>query len=207
MVDCMTANEAATVEFWFDPACPWAWMTSRWITEVQRLRPETQITWKPMSLAILNDGKDSGPHAEAHQRSLVLDKIAAGAALELGNDTVKSFYDELGERIHHQGRTDDALADEAMAAAGIPEEFAARARAGEFDEALRTFHNEALERVGDEVGTPVIAVNDVAFFGPVISPAPKGEMALQLFDGVVAAAGYDGFFELKRSRTRGPEFN
>lgn len=203
----MTANEATSVEFWFDPACPWAWMTSRWIAEVERLRPEVTVTWKPMSLAILNEGREQGPHAQAHQRSLALGKIAAGAALELGNETVKAFYDALGERIHHQNRRDDALADEALEEAGITPEFAARAEAGEFDDALRRFHNEAIDRVGNDVGTPVISVNGVAFFGPVISPAPKGEMALQLFDGVVAAAGYDGFFELKRSRTRGPEFN
>lgn len=199
-------NDTASVEFWFDPACPWAWMTSRWMAEVQRLRPDTEVTWKPMSLAILNEGRE-GAHHEAHARTLPLCKIAAGAATELGNETVKAFYDALGERIHHAGRTDDALVSEALEAAGISAQFAARAEAGEFDEQLREFHEDALKRVGDDVGTPIIAVNGVAFFGPVISPAPKGDMALQLFDGVVAAAGYDGFFELKRSRTRGPEFN
>lgn len=182
-------------------------MTSRWMSEVQRLRPQIQVTWKPMSLAILNEGRESGPHSDAHRRTLPLCKIAAGAAAELGNETVKAFYDALGERIHHQGRTDDALVTEALDEAGISADFAARAAAGEFDDALMATHNEALTRVGDDVGTPIIAVNGVAFFGPVISPAPKGDMALQLFDGVVAAAGYDGFFELKRSRTRGPEFN
>lgn len=201
-----------TVEFWFDPACPWAWMTSRWMDEVARQRPEVSVTWKPMSLWLLNSAQHEDPdylagHGAAHQRTFALGKLLAGIAEEAGNDQVKALYDELGERIHHQRRTDDALVDESIQAAGIEQELVARAGAGEFDALLQGFQQEALDRVGQDVGTPVISVNGVAFFGPVISPAPKGEAALRLFDGIVMAAEYDGFFELKRSRTRGPEFN
>ncbi len=200
----MTSN--ATIEFWFDPVCPWAWMTSRWIDEVHRLRPETNVTWRVMSLAILNEGRDN-IHAESHQRMLLACKVAAGVAAEIGNDRVKALYDALGTRIHVGERRDDEVLAESIAEAQVPAEFIARAQAGEFDELLNTSHRSGIDLVGEDVGTPIIAVNGVAFFGPVISPAPKGDMALQLFDGVVAAAGYDGFFELKRSRTRGPQFD
>lgn len=200
----MTSN--ATIEFWFDPVCPWAWMTSRWIDEVHRLRPETNVTWRVMSLAILNEGRNS-THAEAHQRMLLTCKVAAGVDAELGNDRVKALYDALGTRIHVGERRDDEVLAEAVAEAQVPAEFIDRAQTGEFDELLQASHRSGIDLVGEDVGTPVIAVDGVAFFGPVISPAPKGDMALQLFDGVVAAAGYDGFFELKRSRTRGPQFD
>lgn len=200
----MTSN--TSIEFWFDPVCPWAWMTSRWIDEVHRLRPETNVTWRVMSLAILNEGRDDS-HAEAHQRMLLPCKVAAGVAAELGNDRVKALYDALGARIHVEGRRDDDVLADAVVEAEVPAEFITRAQAGEFDELLQTSHRAAIDLVGQDVGTPVISVDGVGFFGPVISPAPKGDMALQLFDGVVAAAGYDGFFELKRSRTRGPQFD
>lgn len=203
----MASQSTTQIEFWFDPICPWAWMTSRWIDEVARQRPETNVTWKAMSLALLNEGRDNS-HSESHQRSLLACKVAAGAAAELGNESAKAVYDALGHRIHVEGRGIDAdVLTEAFNEAGISDEFVARAEAGEFDQALRASHDEGIGKVGQDVGTPVIAVNGVAFFGPVISPAPKGEMALQLFDGVVAAAGFDGFFELKRTRTRGPQFD
>ena len=201
-----------TVEFWFDPACPWAWITSRWMEDVARQRPELDVQWTPMSLWLLNSAQHSDAdylsgHGAAHQRTFVLTKALAGLKQEAGNEHVKALYDALGERIHHEGRSDDALVSEAFEAAGVDASFLARAEAGEFDEALETSHRDGIGRVGQDVGTPIIAVNGVAFFGPVISPAPKGEQALRLFDGIVMAAEYDGFFELKRSRTRGPEFN
>lgn len=200
--------EQTEIEFWFDPACPWAWMTSRWIDEVARLRDDFTVRWHIMSLAILNEDNVDDAHHDSHVRSLRACKVAAGAAVELGNDAVKAFYDALGTRNHPEGRASDPAAfDEAVAEAGIPAELVARADAGEFDEALRASHDAGIGKVGQDVGTPIISVNGVAFFGPVISPAPKGDDALRLFDGIVAAAAYPGFFELKRTRTRGPEFN
>lgn len=205
----MAENTATKVDFWFDPACPWAWMTSRWIDEVDALRENVEVEWHIMSLAILNENREmDDAHRASHQRSLRSCKVAAGVIAELGNDKVKAFYDEIGTRNHPEKRAkEEGVLEEAMAAAGIDESFLTRADAGEFDAQLRASHEDGIGRVGQDVGTPILAVDGVAFFGPVISPAPKGDMALQLFDGVVAAAGYDGFFELKRSRTRGPEFN
>lgn len=200
---------AQQIEMWFDPICPWAWMTSRWVEEVARQREDVTVDWKLMSLAILNENNDmDDEHRAAHQAGKRLGLVAAGVKHELGNEKAKALYDALGTRIHNQGRRgEEGLLEEAMAEIGIPAEFASRADAGEFDDILRASHDEAIDRVGNDVGTPVIAVNGVAFFGPVISPAPKGEDALRMFDGVVAVAAYDGFFELKRSRTRGPQFD
>lgn len=197
------------IEFWFDPSCPWAWMTSRWIEEVERQRSGIDVTWRIMSLAILNENNPDvdEAHHRAHLASLAACKVIAGISQELGNDKVKAFYDEIGTRVHPGGESiSDELVGEVATKVGVPTEILTRAEAGEFDAALRASHEEGIGRVGQDVGTPIIAVDGVAFFGPVISPAPKGEEALRLFDGVVAVAGYEGFFELKRSRTRGPVF-
>lgn len=201
--------EQTAIEFWFDPACPWAWMTSRWVDEVARQRDGVEVVWHPMSLAILNEGAEvDEPRRASHERSLRACTIAAAAQAELGNDAVKAFYDALGTRNHPEGRASDPAAlEESIAEAGIPAELVARVDAGEFDAALRESHDAGISKVGEDVGTPIISVNGVAFFGPVISPAPKGEEALRLFDGIVAAAAYPGFFELKRTRTVGPQFD
>lgn len=187
-------------------------MTSRWIEEVARLREGVTVQWHVLSLRILNrDNTDEGylkGHAVSHAGGHEAGRVAAGAMSELDNARVKAFYDAVGQRVHPGGRSDwSAVIDEAAAEAGIPAELVARAREGAFDAELQASHDDGISRVGQDVGTPIISVNGVAVFGPVISPAPKGEEALRLFDGIVAAAAYDGFFELKRSRTRRPEFN
>lgn len=201
--------EKTTVEFWFDPVCPWAWMASRWIDEVARQRDGVDVTWKIMSLAILNEGNAENSHRDAHEAGRQFGRVIAAIASERGNDGVKAAYDAFGERIHVQGRgpKDGGILDEVVAELDLPQDLVDRALAGEFDDAYRTSHASGIERVGQDVGTPIIAVNGVAFFGPVISPAPKGDEALRLFDGIVMAASYDGFFELKRSRTRDPQFD
>lgn len=201
--------EKTAVDFWFDPVCPWAWMTSRWIDEVARQR-DIDVTWHIMSLAILNENNEmSDGRRASHRAGYAYGQLVTAVAQELGQDRVKAIYDALGTRIHVDGRgaTDTAILAEVIAQCDVPQGLADRAAAGEFDDAYRASHIDGINRVGQDVGTPVIAVNGVAFFGPVISPAPKGEDALRLFDGIVMAASYDGFFELKRSRTRGPEFN
>lgn len=196
------------VDFWFDPICPFAWMTSRWIDEVARHRDLT-ITWHIMSLELLNEEKDiPQSYRDMLQGTSRLGRVVAGVEQDLGNEKVKALYDALGTRIHPGGRKDrDAVLAEAIAELEIPESIVERADAGEFDERYRASHLSGMERVGDEVGTPIIAIDGVAFFGPVISPAPKGDEALALWDGVVAAARYPGFFELKRTRTVGPIFD
>jgi len=196
------------VDFWFDPSCPWAWMTSRWVDEVAALR-NLDVTWHVMSLAVLNEDKDISEERRAFfPRALRYTRLVTAVGELHGAALVKPLYDALGTRIHPGASTDvDTVIAEALAEIGLPAELAAYSESDEFDEQMRASHFEGIGRVGQDVGTPVISVNGAAFFGPVISPAPKGEQAATLWDGVVALAGYDGFFELKRSRTRGPLFD
>lgn len=198
-----------TAEFWFDPLCPWAWMTSRWMMEVEQVRP-VEVTWSVMSLAVLNEGRD---HLDADYRAF-LDKawapvrVITAAARDHGDAVRKQLYDAIGERVHHRGERDFVAATAgALEEVGLPAELIRYAHTDEVDDLLRASHARAMELVGDDVGTPVVAVNDVAFFGPVVSPAPKGEAAGRLWDGCVLVAGTDGFFELKRTRTREPIFD
>ncbi|GAB3126075.1 mycothiol-dependent nitroreductase Rv2466c family protein [Glaciibacter psychrotolerans] len=197
-----------SVEFWFDPSCPWAWMTSRWVDEVAALRDLT-VTWNVMSLAVLNENVEVSEEYKAFfPRALKYTRLVAAAAELHGRQIVKPLYDALGTRIHPGGNSNpDEVIPAALAEVGLPAEFAAWADSDAHDSQMRASHFEGINRVGQDVGTPVIAVNGVAFFGPVISPAPKGEQALALWDGVVAVASYDGFFEIKRSRTRDPIFD
>jgi 2-hydroxychromene-2-carboxylate isomerase len=196
------------VDFWFDPSCPWAWMTSRWVDEVAVLR-DLDVTWHIMSLAVLNEDKDVSEEYRAFfPRALRYTRLVTAVRELHGPQLVKPLYDALGVRIHPGGSTDvDIVIAEALAEVGLPAELAAHSESDHYDEQMRASHFEGIGRVGQDVGTPVISVDGAAFFGPVISPAPKGEQAAALWDGVVALAGYDGFFELKRSRTRGPLFD
>jgi 2-hydroxychromene-2-carboxylate isomerase len=196
-----------SVKFWFDPSCPWAWMTSRWVDEVARLRGFV-VEWQVMSLAVLNENSEvSEEYAAFFPRALKYTRLVQAAQELHGQETVKALYDALGTRIHvGQNSNPDEVIPAALAEIGLPADFAAWADSVDFDEQMRASHFDGINRVGQDVGTPVIAVNDVAFFGPVISPAPMGDQALALWDGVVAMAAYDGFFELKRSRTREPIF-
>ncbi|SEN66706.1 disulfide bond formation protein DsbA [Cryobacterium sp. TMT1-3] len=196
-----------SVDFWFDPSCPWAWMTSRWVDEVARLR-DFEVTWHVMSLAVLNEDQDvSAEYAAFFPRALKYTRLVAAAGELHGQKMVKALYDALGVLIHPGGSVDaDEVILAALAEVGLPADFAAFADSDEYDREMRASHFDGINRVGQDVGTPVIAVNGVAFFGPVISPAPMGDAALALWDGVVALANYDGFFELKRSRIREPIF-
>jgi 2-hydroxychromene-2-carboxylate isomerase len=203
-----TASSSSTaVDFWFDPSCPWAWMTSRWVDEVAKHR-DLDVTWHIMSLAVLNEDKDvSESYRAFFPRALRYTRLVAAVRELEGQAAVKPLYDALGMRIHPGGsKNPDEVVPAALAELGLPAEYLRYADSDEYDAQLRASHFDGIDRVGQDVGTPVIAVDGVAFFGPVISPAPKGEQALALWDGVVAAARYDGFFELKRSRTRDPIF-
>ncbi|QEE61480.1 disulfide bond formation protein DsbA [Salinibacterium sp. dk2585] len=205
----MTAATPTRVDFWFDPSCPWAWMTSRWIDEVAALR-DLDVHWHIMSLAVLNEDRDdlSDHYREFLPRALRYARLVAAVTEMEGEQAVKPLYDALGTRIHPGGSTDaDTVMREALAEVGLDAGLIAYADTEEYEPQLRASHAEGIGRVGQDVGTPVIAVEGTAFFGPVISPAPKGEEAAKLWDGVVAVAAYDGFFELKRSRTRGPQFD
>lgn len=208
MADTTTTPAATEVEFWFDPSCPWAWMTSRWVDEVAKYR-ELDVTWKIMSLAVLNENNDvSDSYRSFFPRALRYTRLVAAVQALHGQEFVKPLYDALGTRIHPGGSKDpDTVIPEALAEVGLPADLIRFSLTDEFDEPMRASHFDGINRVGQDVGTPVIAVNGVAFFGPVISPAPKGEDAVKLWDGTVAVASYPGFFEIKRTRTVDPIFD
>jgi 2-hydroxychromene-2-carboxylate isomerase len=209
MSDVATDRPASTpVDFWFDPSCPWAWMTSRWVDEVAKHRP-LEVTWHVMSLAVLNEDTDVSEEYRAFfPRALRYTRLVSAVRELHGQQYVKPLYDALGTRIHPGHRKDvEAIVAEALDEVGLPQELGRYADSEEFDEQMRASHFDGIGRVGQDVGTPVIAVGDHAFFGPVMSPTPRGEQAVAIWDGTVALAGYDGFFELKRSRTRDPIFD
>jgi len=183
-------------------------MTSRWVDEVAKHR-DLDVTWHIMSLAVLNEDKDvSDDYRAFFPRALRYTRLVAAVRELSGQEFVKPLYDALGTRIHPGGsKNPDEVIPAALAEVGLSAELARYADSDEYDEQMRASHFDGIDRVGQDVGTPVIAVNGTAFFGPVISPTPRGEQALTLWDGVVAAASYDGFFEIKRTRTREPIFD
>ncbi|QGH70118.1 disulfide bond formation protein DsbA [Pseudactinotalea sp. HY158] len=199
---------SAAVDFWFDPTCPWAWMTSRWMGEVEQVR-DVDVTWHIMSLSVLNEGQDVDPEYRKLMDRAWGPARVVNAARELhGQEHVKPLYDEIGIRIHPGGRRDyEQIIVEALAEVGLPAELIDYAGSEELDESLRASHQRGLDLVGEDVGTPIVAVDGTAFFGPVMTPAPRGEEAGRVFDGVVAVASYPGFYELKRTRTKGPIFD
>ena len=200
-----------TADFWFDPLCPFAWLTSRWMLEVEQVR-EVETHWHVMSLAYLNKDKD----IPQEYRDLLAPawgpvRVLIKAEQEHGNEVLLPLYTAMGNRIHKDGRElkDDARAiiAESVAEAGLPESLVEAMDDDSLDEAVATSHHEGMDQVGDDVGTPVIAINGTAFFGPVISKTPRGEEAAKLWDGAVAVASYPLFFELKRSRTAELDFS
>ncbi|WP_457255646.1 mycothiol-dependent nitroreductase Rv2466c family protein [Pedococcus sp. P5_B7] len=197
-----------SAEFWFDPLCPWAWMTSRWMMEVEEVRP-VDVTWSVMSLAVLNEGRDlPDSYRQMMDRAWGPVRVIIAAARDHGDKVIKPLYDAMGTRIHLGGEKDYAkVIGPALEEVGLPWELADLADSDVLDAELRASHQRAIDLVGDDVGTPVVAVNGEAFFGPVVSPAPKGEAAGRLWDGCVLVAGTPGFYELKRSRTVGPIFD
>jgi 2-hydroxychromene-2-carboxylate isomerase len=202
----MMVNMTASADFWFDPACPWAWMTSRWMLEVEQVR-DVKTTWHVMSLAVLNEERME--HDANWDRLLGRVRVLIAAEQAHGNEVLLPLYTALGRRIHNEGRggNDDAVLAEALEEVGLPASLLEAADTDKYDDALRKSHHAGMDLVGMEVGTPVIAVEGTAFFGPVVTPAPKGEAAGKLWDGVRLVAGTEGFFEIKRTRDRGPIFD
>jgi len=205
----MAQQEPTQVDFWFDPLCPWAWITSRWMLEVEKVR-SVKTRWHVMSLAVLNEGKEDMPerYRELMAQAWGPVRVCIAAEQKFGPEVLLPLYTALGTRFHHeQAPRDRATIEAALAEAGLPAELAdAMDDSAAYDEALRASHADGIERVGYEVGTPVISVDGASFFGPVVSPIPRGDAAARLWDGVLLVAGTDGFFELKRSRTRDPIF-
>ncbi|GGO80953.1 mycothiol-dependent nitroreductase Rv2466c family protein [Wenjunlia tyrosinilytica] len=209
-------EQTKTADFWFDPLCPWAWMTSRWMLEVEKVRP-VSVRWHVMSLAVLNENKlDQLP--ERYQEMMRTTawgpvRVVTAAERKFGNEVVGKLYTALGTRFHNQQQPqtrETILA--ALEETGLPAELADAADTDEYDTELRRSHAEGIDLVGQEVGTPVIAVDGangerVAFFGPVVTPAPKGDEAAKLWDGTLLVASIPGFYEIKRTRTSPPVFD
>jgi protein-disulfide isomerase-like protein with CxxC motif len=201
-------TELTAVDFWFDPFCPWAWMSSRWLLEVAKVRP-IEPSFHVMSLAYLNADKDVSDGYRARlQKSWGPVRVAIAAAQSAGDEVLLPLYTALGNRIHLEGREiDRSLVEEALEEVGLPLSLGDAADSTSYDEDLKKSHHAGMDQVGMEVGTPVISVEGVAFFGPVVTPAPKGEAAGALWDGVLLVAGTPGFYELKRTRDKGPDFS
>lgn len=197
------------VDFWFDPLCPWAWMTSRWMLEVEKVR-RVSPSFQVMSLAYLNEGKEdlSESYRDFLEHAWEPVRVIMAAAHAEGDEVVLPLYTAMGNRIHLEGRTADrALFEESLEEVGLPKKLADAMNDSSYDDDIRKSHHRGMDQVGQEVGTPVISVEGVAFFGPVVTPAPKGEDAGKLWDGVLLVAGTPGFYELKRSREKGPDFS
>ncbi len=205
------SERVTDADFWFDPLCPWAWITSRWMLKVEQVRP-VKTRWHVMSLAYLNLIQHEGEGFSEQYRARMEQawgpiRICAAAAAERGDEILLPIYTALGTRFHVQRRRDaDALA-EAVAEVGLAPSVLDAATSTEYDDAIKASHHAGMDQVGTDVGTPVISVDGNAFFGPVVTPIPRGEAAGRLWDGVLVVAGTDGFFELKRTRDRKPTFD
>jgi protein-disulfide isomerase-like protein with CxxC motif len=207
--DEMPEPEITPVDFWFDPLCPWAWITSRWMLEVEKVRPVT-TRWHVMSLAVLNENKEGLPeqYREGMKRAWGPVRVCMAAEQKSGPEVLGPLYTAMGTRFHvDKAERDRGTIEAALAEAGLPASLADAMESTEYDEALRESHRDGMDRVGYEVGTPVISVAGSSLFGPVVSPIPRGDAAGRLWDGVLLVASTDGFFELKRSRTRDPIFD
>ena len=200
------------VDFWFDPTCPWAWITSRWMLEVAEVRP-VELHWHVMSLGVLNEGRElSDRQREKLSRVMFPVRLVIAAEQQLGPEVVLPLYTAIGTRFHPEDRNTDTESQrqvlvEALAEVGLPANLIEAVDTDHLDDPIRTSHHAGMDPVGQEVGTPVLHVDGVAFFGPVMSVAPTGEEAGRLFDAVVTCAQFPGFFEFKRSRDSEPIFD
>lgn len=198
--------QSPNVEFYFDPICPWCWMTSRWAQEVSEVRG-FDIVWNPISLHIINEGNEHSSHSAHHASGHRLGRVVEAARVAAGDAVVGKLYTEIGTRVHPGSRDDyDAIIAESLDALGLDQALAAAADTDASDAQLRENTTHALKIAGPDVGVPIISIDGVAFFGPVVTPSPTGDAALRLWDGIYAAASVPGFYELKRGRTQGPQF-
>lgn len=195
-----TASTEA-VDFWFDPLCPFAWITSRWMLEVEKVR-DVRTTFHVMSLSVLNADKDVDQrYKDMLERGWGPVRLAIAIEQAHGTEALRPFYTSIGTKHHNEGREfDKALYEEVLEEIGLPLDLANAAEDSSLDDAVRASHQDGIERVGEEVGTPVIAIGGTAFFGPVLQSIPRGEVAGSVFDGAKLLAGYPDFFELKRTR-------
>jgi hypothetical protein len=205
--------EPTIVDMWFDPRCPWAWITSRWLLEVERVRP-VRVRFHVMSLSVLNEGREdlSDWYRQFNADGWGPVRVAIAAEQRYGTDVLRDLYTAMGTRKHLEDREldRDGLV-EVLTGLGLDPALADAADSTAYDQALRESHDRGMAPVGLDVGTPVIHApgpdgHPIAFFGPVVTPAPKGEAAGRLWDGVLLVAGTEGFYEIKRTRDAKPVF-
>lgn len=202
------AETTPTADFWFDPLCPFAWISSRWILEVEQVRDIT-VKWHVMSLSYLNKDKDIPDEYRAMlEPGWGPVRVLIAAQCQHGDDVLLPLYTAMGTRIHHEkAALDRAMIAASLAEAGLEPELVDAMDDSSLDEAVAKSHHEGMDQVGDDVGTPTIAIEGTAFFGPVLSAIPRGEEAGQLWDGCLAVAKVPYFYELKRSRTGDLDFS
>lgn len=205
---------AEKVTFWFDTSCPYCWITSRWVKEVEKVR-DVEVTWVPMSLSVLNDGRDiPAAYADRMKANWGPARVFAAVATE-APEKLDALYTAMGTRIHNEGAVENpseygdynSVIVDSLAEVGLDAAYSEVADTEQWDEALKKFHQSAMDEVGDDVGTPVIKLGDTAFFGPVLTRIPRGEEAGEIFDASVKLASYPHFYEIKRSRNERLDFN
>ena len=197
------------IEFWVDPICPWCWVTARWVAEEVAPDRDLNIIWRPISLLVKNQTAPDSPFfdkvTQTYKMLRVMEAVRAGE----GDGPLQKLYFEFGARIHHDGEVFFPIED-ALQTVGLDPSFAGAAEDEKWDEPVRRLHDDGLALVGEDVGTPIIAMRNadgerVGIFGPVITRVPSTELSLQLWDGIIACMGVPGFWELKRTRTERPD--